>query len=279
MVNTLIKNLKLLLVCLSLMLICLLTTGTSMADPRWKSPDPEFTWYWQLDNESSLDLPFDAYDVSLYDVTESFLEDLKAQGAYLICYFSLGTSEEYNPDRAQFQSNDLGTAMEGHPTERWVNPGSDNVRKIMLKRLDHASKLGCDAVEPDNVNYQGNTTGFKVSPSQQLAFLVWFSQEAHKRGLAIGLKNNLDQAEALQPYFDFSVNEQCFEYEECEALEVFTKAGKAVFNAEYLPKYRESEAERNQLCRKALALNMRTLVLNEELDGTYFYSCDLMYVE
>ncbi len=262
-----------------LMLICLLTTGESMADSGWKAPEPEYTWYWQLDNESSLDLPFDAYDVSLYDVSDSFLKNLKAQGAYLICYFSLGTSEEYNPDRGAFKKSDLGLPMKGHPTEKWVNPNSDNVRKIMLKRLDYASKVGCDAVEPDNVNFQDHNTGFKITSSQQLAFLVWFSQEAHNRGLAIGLKNNLDQAETLQPYFDFTVNEQCFEFDECEALEVFVNAGKAVFNAEYLPKYRESEDERNQLCRKALALNMRTLVLNEELDGSYFYSCDLMYVE
>ncbi|WP_020410399.1 endo alpha-1,4 polygalactosaminidase [Hahella ganghwensis] len=260
-------------------LLALSVSIPAQAESGWKAPEPEFTWFWQLDNESSLDLPFDVYDVSLYDVSESYLKKLKSQGVYLICYFSLGTSEEYNPDRAKFQKGDLGAEMDGHPTERWVNPESGNVRQIMLGRLDYARKMGCDAVEPDNLNYQDKDTGFDISPSQQLAFLVWFSQEAHKRGLAVGLKNNLDQAEVLQPYFDFAINEQCFEYDECDVLEVFSKAGKAIFNAEYLLEFRENNAERDKLCKQALDMNMRTLVLNEELDGSYFYSCDLMYVE
>ena len=245
----------------------------------WKSPDPEANWFWQLDNEGALELPFDVWDVSLFDVTDNYLHTLKSQGVYIVCYFSLGTSEDYNPDRADFLAADFGKAMEGYPKELWLDPQSANVRKVMTRRLDHAKARGCDAVEPDNINYQDSDTGFAVSPTQQVAYLVWYSQEAHKRGLGIAMKNNLDQAELLQPYFDFAVNEQCFEYEECQELEVFVNAGKAVFNAEYLPKYQTSEEERRNLCRQAKALNFRTLVLNEDLDGSYFYSCDLMFME
>jgi hypothetical protein len=53
-------------------------------------------------------------------------------------------------------------------------------------------------------------------------------------GFAVGLKNDLSQAATLQPYFDFAINEQCFQYSECSALVPWsTQYGKAVFNVEY----------------------------------------------
>ena len=33
--------------------------------------------------------------------------------------------------------------------------------------------------------------------------------------------------------FDWALNEQCFQYDECARLEPFTRAGKAVFQVEY----------------------------------------------
>ncbi len=59
------------------------------------------------------------------------------------------------------------------------------------------------------------------------------AREAHARGLSIGLKNDLDQVAALEPHFDWALNEQCFQYDECDRLRPFTAAGKAVFVAEY----------------------------------------------
>ena len=56
---------------------------------------------------------------------------------------------------------------------------------------------------------------------------------AHVRGLSIGLKNDLEQAAALQPSFDWAMNEECFDGSECGALQPFVRAGKAVFVAEY----------------------------------------------
>ena len=53
-------------------------------------------------------------------------------------------------------------------------------------------------------------------------------------GFAVGLKNDLSQASTLQPYFDFAINEQCWQYQECGALQSWpAKYKKAVFNVEY----------------------------------------------
>ena len=57
---------------------------------------------------------------------------------------------------------------------------------------------------------------------------------AHRVGFSVGLKNDLSQADALQPYFDFGINEECWQYAECGALQSWpTQYGKAVFNVEY----------------------------------------------
>ena len=78
-----------------------------------------------------------------------------------------------------------------------------------------------------------NATGFPLSGDDQLAFNRFLARSAHARGLSIALKNDLEQVPALEPEFDFAINEQCFEYGECDRLQPFVRAGKAVFVAEY----------------------------------------------
>lgn len=56
---------------------------------------------------------------------------------------------------------------------------------------------------------------------------------AHDRGLAAGLKNDLGQITELLPFFDFAIKEQCFQYSECDALDLFVRAGKPVFQVGY----------------------------------------------
>ena len=66
-----------------------------------------------------------------------------------------------------------------------------------------------------------------------MAFNRFVAAAAHARGLSVGLKNDLDQAAALEPDFDWALDEQCFQYHECDALQPFARAGKAVLVAEY----------------------------------------------
>ena len=45
--------------------------------------------------------------------------------------------------------------------------------------------------------------------------------ESHNRGLSVGLKNALDLISALEPSFDWALNEQCLEYNECGQYQIF----------------------------------------------------------
>ena len=119
-----------------------------------------------------------------------------------------------------------------------------------------------------------NDTGFDLTFSDQLAFNRFLADEAHGRGLAVALKNDLEQIPDLVEYFDFSVNEQCHEFEECDLLLPFVQAGKPVFNAEYASRFVQDSKQRQQLCQQALTLGLRTLVLPLDLDDDFRFSCD-----
>ena len=76
------------------------------------------------------------------------------------------------------------------------------------------------------------------SAATQEQFDAAIANLAHTAGFAVGLKNDLGQAGDLQPYFDFAINEQCWQYRECNSpapgLQAWPSTyGKAVFDVEY----------------------------------------------
>ena len=88
-------------------------------------------------------------------------------------------------------------------------------------------------MEPDNVDAYANDSGFPLRAADQLDFNRRIAELAHDHGLAVGLKNDVEQADELAPVMDFAVNEECVKYRECSTLAVFIAAGKPVFHAEY----------------------------------------------
>ena len=85
------------------------------------------------------------------------------------------------------------------------------------------------------------------------------------------MKNDLDQIVDLVDLFDFAVNEQCHEFDECELNQPFLDAGKPVFNAEYADRFADDPAA---VCARARSLGLRTLILPLDLDGSFRISCD-----
>ncbi len=245
----------------------------------WYQPPVGVTWQWQLlvPAGTSLNDSYDVaiYDVDLFDTSEATIQKLNvADGRKVICYFSAGSYENWRDDEASFSGNELGSTLDGWPDERWLDIRSSNVHRIMQERLDLARDKGCDGVEPDNMDGYLNDPGFNFTASDQLAYNRFIANEAHKRDLSVGLKNDLDQVEALVDYFDFSVNEQCFEYDECGLLAPFIDAGKPVLNAEYpADDWLDDANEINQLCNQANALQFSTLVLPLDLDDSSRHSC------
>jgi hypothetical protein len=220
----------------------------------WR-PTPGTSWQWQL--TGTIDTSVDAamYDIDLFDPPQATIDTLHAAGRIVICYFSAGTYEDWRSDASQFPASALGNGVAGWPGERWLDTRDATVRQIMTARLDRAVQRKCDGVEPDNVDGYQNSPGFPLTANTQLDYDRFLATEAHRRGLSVGLKNDVDQVTALEPSFDWALNEECSQFNECGTLAPFTRAGKAVFHAEYV-----------SACPAAVA-GLSTILKHQSLDA------------
>jgi hypothetical protein len=206
---------------------------TSEPLPIWR-PAPGLSWQWQLDAALDLTVGAQVYDVDLFTTDVATVAALHAQGRRVICYMSAGSWEAWRPDAKSFPAAIIGKAYVGWPGEKWLD-----IRHIALlgpmmqKRLDLCRAKGFDAVEPDNIDGYGADTGFPLTAEDQLVYNRWLADEAHQRGLSIGLKNDPEQVADLLPYFDWALTEDCFDQGWCDQMLPFIAAGKAVFAAEY----------------------------------------------
>ena len=231
----------------------------------WR-PSPGTSWQWQLTGVIDTGYDVDMYDIDLFDAPQGTIDALHADGRVVICYFSAGSFEDWRPDAGDFPEAVKGDELTGWPGENWLDiQRLDLLGPIMEARLDLAQQKGCDGVEPDNVDGYTHSTGFSLSYQDQLDYNMWIAEQAHARGLSVGLKNDLDQVEDLVQYFDWALNESCFLYDECSQLQPFIDAGKAVFGVEY-------DRPLNEFCTEANQMNFDWLKKNPDLDA-YRESC------
>ena len=170
------------------------------------------SWHWQLQGDLNTGYDVDLYDIDLFDTDTQIIDDLKAQGRVVICYFSAGSWEDWRDDADDFEQAALGNPLDGWPGEKWLDVRASSLEAVMEARLDVAVEKGCDGVEPDNVDGYANDSGFPLSGNDQLAYNRFLASASHERGLLIGLKNDLDQISELVAAFDFAVNEECYLY-------------------------------------------------------------------
>lgn len=197
-------------------------------------PQPGTSWQWQLSGEIDTSFDVQMYDIDLEETAQSVIDGLHAAGRKVICYFSAGSWENYRSDAGDFPDSVLGNVMDGWPDERWLDIRQLEVLSpIMERRLDLAVQKRCDGVEPDNIEGYTNDTGFAFTYLDQQIYNTWLAKAAHSRNLSIGLKNDLGQIDDLLPFFDWALNEQCFQYDECDPLDAFVADNKAVFGVEY----------------------------------------------
>jgi hypothetical protein len=235
------------------------TAPRAEAAARWV-PTPGATWQWQLSGPIDLTVDADVFDVDGVETSAETVAALHRNGRRVVCYVDVGAAEEYRPDRRAFPDDVLGESG-GFPGERLLDVRRlDVLAPIMAARFDLCREKGFDAVEADLVDGYARDSGFPLTAADQLAYNRMLADLAHERGLSIGLKNDLDQVAELVEHFDFAINEQCFQYEECEKLSPFVRAGKAVFTAEY-------ELDPAEFCPQARAAGFSSIRKNPALDA------------
>ena len=206
----------------------------------------------------------DIYDIDLFDNDANVVAALHAQGRKVVCYINVGAWESWRPDKDQFPVSVIGKDYAGWEGEKWLDIRQiDLLAPIMQARFDQCQARGFDGIEPDNIDGYANVTGFSLSREDQLAYNIWLANEAHARGLSIGLKNDPDQVADLLPHFDWALTEDCFVQGWCEQLSGFVAAGKPVFSVEYT----DTGVTKDQFCPQAEALGFNAILKNRELDA------------
>ena len=244
-----------------------LPTITNESD-IWQ-PTPGTSWQYQLSGTVNTSIEAAVFVVDMVDTPQSTIDELHANGRFVVCYFSAGSLENYRDDADDFPSSVLGNVLDGWPDEKWLDIRQiDLLVPIMQARLDVAVNKQCDGVDPDNVDGYTNNSGFPLTYADQVAYNRWTAAEAHSRGLAIGLKNGLEQVPDLVAEYEWDINEQCFEFDECEMLLPFIEAGKPVWNVEYV----EEGAKTAVFCPQANAYNFDSLLKEYDL-GSWRESC------
>jgi hypothetical protein len=233
------------------------------ASDVWR-PTPGTSWQWQITGKVDESFDVDMYDVDLFDAVPSarsyrvpgfgevqvprgdnagVIDRLHARGRVVICYVDTGAFESYRPDADLFPRKVLGKgsyASTGDPWEgeHWLDIRASSwpdFLPLMAARFDLAKAIGCDGVEPDQNNPIGNDPGFPITRADQKAYYLEIARLAHERGLSVGQKNGIETTDAdTIEAFDWNLNEECNQYRECGEVEGFVRAGKAVFQVEYV---------------------------------------------
>ena len=235
------------------------TAATTTASTMWK-PQGKIAWQWQLTTPVDQSVNVPVYDIDLFDNAASVVASLHAKGRKVICYVDVGTWENWRSDASSFPASVKGKGN-GWPGEKWLDIRRiDVLGPIMGHRFDLCKAKGFDAIEPDNIDGYSNSSGFPLSYQDQLDYNRYIAGLAHARGLSIGLKNDVEQVPDLLASFDWALNEECFTYQECDALAPFTRSGKAVFEVEY-------KKNTSSFCPTANAIGFSAMKKDLDLDA------------
>ena len=150
-----------------------------------------------------------------------------AAGKSAICYLSAGSWENWRADAGQFPASVLGN-KNGWPGEKWLDIRQTGVLlPIMEARVQKCRQAGFDGVEEER----------------------------------------REQLVDLAPYFDYAVNEQCQQYDECGGYTThFINAGKPVFQVEY-------KLQPGKFCPQASSANRNAILKDFDLFDTPYTPC------
>ena len=234
------------------------------------------------------------YTPNNYGVLNSAaVKAIHAHGGKVIGYIDAGSAEHWRPDFPQYVGFNrschgglFGKFVDGYHDENWLNINAatlginpttgrkETPRQFILNalsaRLARARQLRVDAIEFDNVDAYQNDTGLAISARTQLLFDTALANLAHRKGFRVALKNDVGQLADLKPYFDLAINEQCFEYTECNdpppGYLGWVASGRAVFNVEYT-------LRASRFCPQANAWHVNSIVKDTNLYDTPWTPC------
>lgn len=243
--------------------------------------DSSLTWDWILGGKLPGTPPaVDYLDLDGFDTPASYVTAAKANSTKTICYISVGTLENWRPDKKAFKKLDrkqrgkgkpaiIGKKYPEWPGERWLNFKRYKVfLKLMVARMKMCRSKGFELVEFDNLDAYENRTGFNTAKRHAVKYARALAKKANKTGLVAVHKNTPELNKKLEPYFGAQLLEDCALYKFCDESSRYRAAGKPVFNAEY-PEAWDDEGKTFKLtsvCATANNADISLIVKNLDLD-------------
>ncbi|KAK3985219.1 glycoside hydrolase superfamily [Cladorrhinum sp. PSN332] len=223
---------------------------------------------WQIQIQSPMKtsgdlIPSDAlvWDIDLYSAAKNpdTISHIHSQvpGAIIMCYFNAGLVQNSDCDFDSVWSNSglISTVHPDFPDERFIDVRKQKAVELIQKRISLANEIGCDAVDPDNIDTyvydedEDNATTFNLQRSDLVRFVKALAGFAHGLKTAqgntmlIGQKNAPELTSDVSSVLDFAVLENCSGRNEpdtttpfCNTFQApYVGAGKPVSNIEYPP--------------------------------------------
>jgi len=190
------------------------------------------------------------------------IKELHNAGIKVICYFSAGTLEDFRDDYDQYMKVKglVKGVYDDWPDERWLDFRVEGLKPLIKNRMKIAVSKKCDGIEVDNLDaYQMDIVKKWKNPitkADTIKFAKWLGSTAHSLGLSIGLKNVVGIIDDVADYYDFAINEECANHNECYLYNNFLKSGKAVFGVTY----KGLAKNKKDLCNNLSGLGMSMIV-------------------
>ncbi|KAJ3636350.1 hypothetical protein Zmor_008615, partial [Zophobas morio] len=151
----------------------------------------------------------------------------------------------------------MGNPVSARNESNWLDITKFNEVTSYIKPLWKSLKeKGCQGIDADYVDcyYYNCVKGFSQRELKlhQIRFNTWLAREAHRLGLAIGLRNCVDLIGQFSEVFDFAVSEECLEFNDCKQYQSFYNQDKAIFAIEYSIK-----KDRITLCSEVSSYKMQ----------------------
>ncbi|KUI72431.1 hypothetical protein VM1G_07610 [Cytospora mali] len=221
---------------------------------------------WQIEIQDPVDprgglQPSDAkvIDVDLFQASKdlTLIPALHAAGAIVLCYFNAGAVQYTDCDWPKWNSDGLfeGKVVDNYYQEKYVDVTDETVIKLHKARIDLAHSIGCDGLDPDNVDtYElspDESIGKQITEEDMINFLGNLSSYAHSKtttlgySLMIGQKNAVEITDRIHDFMDFAISENCIgtpnsgsnhgaDDEFCTTFQqYYVDNGKPVFDIEY----------------------------------------------
>lgn len=216
-----------------------------------------------------------------FDTPKRYVRSAARRGIRTWCYLSVGTIENWRPDRKAFEALNekqleagrkpfIGKRYPEWEGERWLDVRRYEVfLPLMVDRLAMCRDKGFEFVEFDNLDAYENRTGFKIRKSDTIRYAEALAAEARRLGLKPMQKNVPELAKTLEPHFDALLFEDCALYRFCGDAKPFVAAGKPVFDADYPEAWKDEgkQFDEASACKQAQKAGVSMIFKRLDLDG------------